>query len=348
MKSYIAALFLAVCLIFGAQAPAQAADVELLGAGATFPQPLYSKIFDAYYQQHKVKVNYQGIGSGGGIKQLMSKTVDFGGTDAFMTAGELKEAGAPVLHIPTCLGAVVLSYNLPGNPKLAFTPEIITDLFLGKIKKWNDARIAAANPKLKLPDLAVSVAHRSDGSGTTYIFSDYLSNISREWKEKVGTGKSLNWPVGLGAKGNPGVAGLIKQVPGSIGYVELIYALQNNMPFASIRNKAGKFIDPSLKSTSAAANVKLPDDTNVSLVNTDAADGYPIAGFTWLVFYKEQNYAGRSKDRAEALGKMLRWVISDGQKFAELLHYAPLSKEAAAKAEKIVKSMTYGGSPILK
>jgi phosphate transport system substrate-binding protein len=348
MSSYIVPLFLAVCLLFGAHVPTQAADVELLGAGATFPNPLYSKMFDAYYQQYKVKVNYQGIGSGGGIKQLMSKTVDFGGTDAFMTAGELKEAGAPVLHIPTCLGAVVLSYNLPENPKLAFTPEIIADIFLGKIKKWNDAKIAAINPKATLPDLAVSVAHRSDGSGTTYIFSDYLSSISKEWKDKVGTGKSLNWPVGLGAKGNPGVAGLIKQVPGAVGYVELIYALQNNMPYASIRNRAGKFIDPSLKSTSAAANVKLPDDTNVSLVNTDAADGYPIAGFTWLVFYKEQSYAGRSKDRAEALAKMLKWVISDGQKFAESLHYAPLSKEAAAKAEKIVRSMTYSGTPILK
>jgi phosphate transport system substrate-binding protein len=333
------------CIVPGT---ALSADVELLGAGATFPNPLYSKMFDAYYQQYKVKVNYQGIGSGGGIKQLISKTVDFGGTDAFMTDGELKEAGTPVLHIPTCLGAVVLSYNLPENPKLAFTPEIIADIFLGKIKKWNDPKITAANPKAKLPDLAISVAHRSDGSGTTYIFSDYLSSISKEWKEKVGTGKSLNWPVGLGAKGNPGVAGLIKQVPGSVGYVELIYALQNSMPFASVKNKAGKFIEPSLKSTSAAANIKLPDDTNVSLVNTDAPDGYPIAGFTWLMFYKEQNYGGRSRERAETLARMLKWVISDGQKFAEALHYAPLSKEGAAKADKIVKSMTYGGVPILK
>jgi len=326
-----------------------AAEKELIGAGATFPQPLYSKMFDSYFQQNGIKVNYQGIGSGGGINQLVKKTVDFGGTDAFMTDKELKEAGAPVLHIPTCLGAVVVTYNLPDNPKLNFTQEVVADIFLGKIKKWNDPKIVAANPKVKLPDLAISVVHRADGSGTTYIFSEYLTKVSKEWKEKVGTGKSLNWPAGqIGQKGNPGVAGYVKQTPGSVGYVELLYALQNKMAFGTIRNKAGMFVEPTPKSVSAAANVRIPDDTNISLTDTDAKDGYPISSFTWLIFYKEQNYGGRSKDKAEALVKMLRWIVADGQRFVEPLQYSALSKEAVARSETIIKSMTYGGATILK
>jgi phosphate transport system substrate-binding protein len=326
-----------------------AAEKELIGAGATFPQPLYSKMFDAYFQQNKIKVNYQGIGSGGGINQLVKKTVDFGGTDAFMTDKELAEAGAPVLHIPTCLGAVVVTYNLPDSPKLNFTQDLVADIFLGKIKKWNDPQIAAANPKVKLPDLAISVVHRADGSGTTYIFSEYLSKISKEWKDKIGMGKSLNWPAGqIGQKGNPGVAGYVKQTPGSVGYVELLYALQNKMAFGNIKNKAGTFVEPTPKSVSAAANVKIPDDTNVSLTDSDAKDGYPISGFTWLIFYKEQNYGGRSKEKAEALVKMLHWMVKDGQKFVEPLQYSALSSEAVAKSEKIIRSMTYGGAPILK
>jgi len=326
-----------------------AAEKELIGAGATFPQPLYSKMFDAYFQQNKIKVNYQGIGSGGGINQLVKKTVDFGGTDAFMTDKELTEAGAPVLHIPTCLGAVVVTYNLPDSPKLNFTQDLVANIFLGKIKKWNDPQIAAANPKVKLPDLAISVVHRADGSGTTYIFSEYLSKVSKEWKDNIGTGKSLNWPAGqIGQKGNPGVAGYVKQTPGSVGYVELLYALQNKMAFGNIKNKAGAFVEPTTKSVSAAANVKIPDDTNVSLTDSDAKDGYPISGFTWLIFYKEQNYGGRSKEKAEALVKMLHWMVKDGQKFVEPLQYSALSPEAVAKSEKIIRSMTYGGAPILK
>lgn len=328
---------------------ASAGDMELLGAGATFPQPLYSKMFDAYNQQYKVKINYQGIGSGGGINQLTKKTVDFGGTDAFMTAKELQAAGSPVLHIPTCLGAVVVTYNLPGSPKLNLTPEAIANIFLGNIKKWNDSRIVSANPNAKLPDLPITVVRRADSSGTTYIFTEYLTKVSGEWKSKLGTGKSVNWPAGsIGQKGNPGVAGYVKQTPGAVGYVELLYAIQNKMSYGSIKNKAGKFIEPTLKAVSAAANVKIPDDTNVSLTNTEAADGYPISGFTWLIFYKEQNYANRSKDRAEALAKMLLWAVNDGQKYVEPLQYAPLSKEAAAKANKIVRSMTYNGAPLFK
>ncbi len=324
-----------------------AAEKELIGAGATFPQPLYSKMFDAYNQQHKVKVNYQGIGSGGGINQLIKKTVDFGGTDAFMTDKELKDAGAPVLHIPTCLGAVVVTYNLPGNPKLNFTSEAVADIFLGKIKKWNDPRIVSANKGISLPDMPITVVRRADGSGTTYIFSEYLSKVSKEWKDKLGTGKSLNWPAGhIGQKGNPGVAGYIKQTPGSVGYVELLYALQNKMAFGNIQNKSGKFIEPTSKSVSAAANIKIPDDTNVSLTNTEAADGYPISGFTWLIFYKEQNYGNRSKEKAAELVKLLTWMVTDGQKYVEPLQYSALSREAADKSLKIIKSMTYGGATI--
>lgn len=346
--SRLLALMLGVGLLFGG-GHVFAAEKELIGAGATFPQPLYSKMFDAYFQQNNIKVNYQGIGSGGGINQLIKKTTDFGGTDAFMTEKEMKDAGATVLHIPTCLGAVVVTYNLSNNPKLNFTQDAVADIFLGKIKKWNDPKIAAANPNAKLPDLAISVVHRADGSGTTYIFSEYLSKVSKEWKDSVGTGKSLNWPSGqIGQKGNPGVAGYVKQTPGSVGYVELLYALQNKMAYGNIKNKAGKFVEPTPKSVSAAADVKIPDDTNVSLTDTDAKDGYPISSLTWLIFYKEQKYGGRSKEKAESLAKLMHWMVKDGQKFVEPLQYSPLSKEAVAKSEKIIKSMTYGGTPILK
>ncbi len=342
-------VLLVVCASIFPSHEVKAADKELLGAGATFPQPLYSKMFDAYFQQNKVKINYQGIGSGGGINQLTQKTVDFGATDAFMTSKELGAAGAPVLHIPTCLGAVVVTYNLPGSPKLNFTPDVIADIFLGKIKKWSDPKIAAANSSLKLPDLQITVVNRADGSGTNYIFTEYLSKVSSEWKQKIGAGKAVDWPADqIGQKGNPGVAGFVSQTPGAIGYVELIYAIQNKMAYGNVKNKAGKFIEPTLQAVSAAANVKIPDDTNVSLTNTEAATGYPISSFTWIIFYKEQNYGGRSKERAETLAKLLLWTVNDGQKFVEPLQYSALSKEAQAKANKLVRSITYNGAPILK
>lgn len=342
--------FLTLLFVFLATGfQAFAGDQELLGAGATFPQPLYSKMFDAYYQQYKVKINYQGIGSGGGINQLTKKTVDFGATDAFMSAKELTEAGATVIHIPTSLGAVVVTYNLPGNPKLNFTPDVIADIFLGKIAKWNDPRIAAANTGVKLPNLPVSVVNRADGSGTTYVFTDYLTKISKEWKEKIGAGKTVNWPAGqIGQKGNPGVAGFVSQTPGAVGYVELIYATQNKMAYGNVKNKTGKFIEPTLKAVSAAANVKIPNDTNVSLTNTEAVDGYPISSFTWIIFYKEQNYGGKAKERAEALAKLLLWTVNEGQKYVEPLQYAILSKEAQSKANKLVRSITFNGAPLLK
>jgi phosphate transport system substrate-binding protein len=265
-----------------------------------------------------------------------------------MNARELKKAEAPILHIPTCLGAVVVTYNLPDKPKLKFTPDVIADIFLGKITKWSDPRIAAINAGVKIPDMGIVVVHRSDGSGTTAIFSDYLSKVSKEWEFKVGADKSLNWPVGLGAKGNPGVAGLVNQTPGAIGYVELIYTIQNNMPAGLIKNKAGNFIEPSLQSVSAAANVELPADTRVSITNTDATDGYPISGFTWLIFYQEQNYAERNKEKADELLKLLWWMVHEGQQFAEPLHYSPLPKSAVQKSEAILRSVVYNGSPVLK
>lgn len=327
---------------------AYAQKVELTGAGATFPYPLYTKMFDAYFKNTGVKVNYQAVGSGAGITQLVNKTVDFGATDAFMTEEELKQAGADILHIPIVLGSVVLTYNLPGNPKINLSPDVIADIFLGKITEWNDPRIAKDNPNIKLPNLNIVVVRRSDGSGTTYIFSDYLSKVSQEWSKGPGRGKSLNWPTGLGAKGNPGVAGLVKQLPGSIGYVELIYALQNNMPVASIKNKSGVFVYPSLQATSASAKAEIPPDTRVSITDTPAKDGYPISGFTWIVIYKEQKYGNRTKEKAEALLNLLWWMTHEGQSLAEPLQYAPLPKDVVTKVEALLKSATYGGSKVLK
>ena len=345
---YIFTVFAGLSLIVALATTGFAGEQELVGAGATFPYPLYSKMFDVYGKEYQVKVNYQAIGSGGGIRQLINKTVDFGGSDAVMSDEDAKAAGGPVLHIPVCSGAVVLVYSLPGNPEIKFTPDVIADIFLGKVKKWNDSRIAAANPGMKLPDLDISVVHRSDGSGTTSIFSDYLSKVSNGWKEKVGAGTALNWPVGLGAKGNPGVAGLVKQVPGSVGYVELIYALQNKMAYGTIQNKGGKFIKPTLPSTSAAANISLPDDMKVSLTDTNAADGYPIAGFTWILLYKEQKYGDKAEAKAKDVVKLVRWMTHEGQKYAEPMHYAPLSKNAVQKAEQLLNSVTYGGNRIIK
>jgi phosphate transport system substrate-binding protein len=344
----ILTLLVAVTLVFGIAAMSMAAEMELLGAGATFPQPLYSKMFDVYYKQFKVKVNYQGVGSGAGIEQLTKKTVDFGATDAPMKDSALAEAPAPIAHVPICLGAVVVTYNLPGNPQLKLSRAVLVDIFLGKITKWNDKAIAALNPGVSLPALPVTVVHRSDGSGTTNIFTDYLAKISPEWKDKVGAGKEVNWPVGLGAKGNPGVAGQIKNVPGSVGYVELIYALENGMPTAMLENKSGGYIAASLESTKLSADVAIPDDTRMSLTDTDAAKGYPITGLTWLILYKEQNYDGRSMAEAKALVDLLWWMTHEGQAQCEPLHYAPIPKAAVDKTEKILKSITYDGKPIRK
>ncbi len=345
---YLLSCLLILVMVTSAAFEGAAKEQELIGAGATFPYPFYSKMFDVYSKEYGVKINYQAIGSGGGIRQLTNKIVDFGGSDAVMTDKDLKEAGAPILHIPTCAGAVVVTYNLAGDPQLKFTPDIIADIFLGKIKKWNDPRITAINPGWKSPGTDIIVVHRSDGSGTTAIFSSYLSKVSPEWKGKVGAGPSLNWPAGLGGKGNPGVAGLVKQTPGSFGYVELIYALQNKMSYGTIKNKKGSFVKPTIASTSLAANTALPDDMKADLTDTDSAGGYSISGFTWILVYKEQNYRQRKEEKAKALVNLLWWMTHEGQKYAEPLHYAPLSKAAVGKAEKLIKSITYNDKPILK
>ncbi len=323
-------------------------EIELLGAGATFPYPLYSKMFDVYYKAERIKVNYQSIGSGGGIRQLLEKAVDFGATDAFMTDVQLGKAEGKILHIPICLGAVVVTYNLPGNPELRLTPDIIADIFLGKITMWNDSKIQKLNPSLKLPAKDIIVVHRSDGSGTTFIFVDYLSKVSKEWEAKVGRGTSVNWPIGLGGKGNEGVSGLVKQTPNSIGYVELIYAITNNLPVAFIKNKSGNFIKPSIESVTKSATVEIPDDTRVSITDTNSQNGYPISGFTWIIVYQEQNYKNRSEDKAKTLVNLLWWMIHEGQKYTTPLNYAPLPQEVVLKAERIIKSITYNGKPLLR
>src|SRR4030043_2028818 len=338
---YLLSCLLILVMVTSAAFEGFAKEIELIGAGATFPYPFYSKMFDVYSKEYGVKINYQGIGSGGGIRQLNNKTVDFGGSDAVMTDKDLKEAGAPILHIPPCAGAVVVTYNLAGDPQLKFTPDIIADIFLGKIKKWNDPRITAVNPGWKSPGTDIIVVHRSDGSGTTAIFSSYLSKVSPEWKGKVGAGPSLNWPAGLGGKGNPGVAGLVKKTPGSFGYVELIYALQNKMPYGTIKNKKGNFVTATLAATSKAADINLPDDMKVSLTDTDAPEGYPISGFTWILVYKDQSYGDRSAEKAKARVKLLWWVTHEGQKYTEPLEYSPLSKKAVEKSEKLIKSISY-------
>ncbi len=340
-------VFIGLCLVLFSRFGISS-NFTILGAGATFPYPLYDKWFHVYENITGIKVNYQAIGSGGGIRQLINRIVDFGATDAFMSNDELHVAPAEILHFPTCIGAVVITYNLPRIPTLRFTPDILADIFLGKITKWNDKRIVEVNPNIKLPNMSIVVVHRADGSGTTFIFSDYLSKISEEWKKEVGVGKTLNWPVGLGGKGNPGVSGLVRQIPGSIGYVELIYAKQNKMPVGLIENKAGHFIKPTLKSISLAANIRLPDDTRMSITDTNAPYGYPICSFSWIIFYKEQFYGGRSLKKAKALAKLFWWMIHEGQKYNERLLYARLPHTVIKKAELIIKNMTYKGKPIIK
>ena len=341
---------LAVFAMFGIASAIKAQDDKtLLGAGATFPYPFYSKLFSEYNKKTGIQVNYQSIGSGGGMLQLTNKTVDFGASDGPLNADQTAKIGAPVLHVPMVSGAVVITYNLPGdNNLISLTPDVIADIFLGKITKWSDPRIISLNKGVNIPALPILVAHRADGSGTTGIFTNYLGKVSPEWLSKVGAGNAVNWPVGLGGKGNEGVAGVVKQTPGAIGYVELIYALQNKMDYAKVKNKKGSFIVPSLASVTAASNIKLPEDSKIFLTDTEAKDGYPIAGLTWILIYKEQNYSNRTAERAKKLVDLLWWNLHEGQAFAAPLNYAPLSKEALKVAEKILKSATYNGKAILK
>ncbi len=322
---------------------------SLLGAGSTFVYPLFSKLFAVYAKETHVMVNYQSIGSGGGILQITNKTVDFGDSDAPLNDEQTKKMGAPVLHIPMCSGAVVISYNLPNvTAKLKLTGDVIADIFLGKITQWNDPKIAKVNPGVSLPPTGVFVAHRSDGSGTTNIFTTYLAAVSPDWAKNPGKGSAINWPAGIGGKGNEGVSGLIKQTPGAIGYIELSYAIQNKMPYADVENKSGNFITPTVESVSAAGNVNMPDDAKIWLTNTDAKDGYPISGLTWALLYQEQGYGGRNLARAQKLVKLLWWNIHEGQQYCKDLYYAPLAPNAVAVGEKILKSATFQGKPILQ
>jgi phosphate transport system substrate-binding protein len=317
-----------------------AAPVLINGAGATFPYPIYSKWFDLYSKSHpEVRFNYQSIGSGGGIKQVTAGTVDFGATDGPMTPEQLAEATGRIFHIPMVMGSVAVTYNIDGVKNgLKLTPDVIADIFLGKITNWNDARIASVNPDIKLPSEDILVVHRSDGSGTTYIFVDYLSAVSGAWKSKVGKGTSVNWPVGLGGKGNEGVTGTLKQTPGSIGYVELSYAAKNNLALASIANKSGAFIEPTLESTSKAAEgIVIPDDFRVSLVNPANPDAYPISGFTWLLIYKDMPDPVKGK----AIVEFIKWAIHDGQQYTKDLLYAPLPAEVVGLIEKKLEQVKY-------
>jgi phosphate transport system substrate-binding protein len=331
-----AALGAAALACGGDRAPGGGATVDtaaratggtaLTGAGATFPNPIYTKWFDSYAKATGVRINYQSIGSGGGIRQFTEGTVDFGATDGPMTDEQIKAVQGNVIHIPTVIGAVVLTYNLPslGSTKLRLDAPTIADIYLGRLTKWNDSRIARMNPGVKLPDQDIIVAHRSDGSGTTYVFVDYLSKVSPDWKQKVGKATSVNWPVGLGGKGNEGVTQQVKQTDGAIGYVELIYAISNKLPYAIVKNAAGNFVEPTLQTaTAAASGVDLPADTDfrVSITNAEGPNAYPITSFTWLLIRKE----GQDPSKSKAIWDFVRWMSdAEAQRLAADLHYAPL------------------------
>lgn len=320
-----------------------AAQLKLNGAGATFPYVIYSKWFDVYSKKTGVEFNYQSIGSGGGIKQVTEGTVDFGASDAPMTDQQMQDVkqkqGTAIVHIPTVMGAVVMTYNVTGLGKgLKLTPDVLAGIYLGEITRWNDPKITAVNAGLNLPDQAIFVAHRSDGSGTTNIFTDYLTKVSKEWEQKVGRGTAVNWPVGLGGKGNEGVSGLVKQSEGAIGYVELAYAVQNQLPYAQLQNQAGAFVEPTFDAVSAAAAgaaKNMPEDLRVMITNAPGKAAYPICGFTWLLIYENP----KDKQKGEAITKFLNWAMTDGQSYAKDLYYAPLPKEVVKLCQKKINNI---------
>ena len=335
MKKTLAAS-LAFASVLAATASAQ---MLINGAGATFPYPIYSKWFNSYAKvDPSVRFNYQSIGSGGGQKQILAETVDFGASDGPMSDENLAKAPRKLLHIPTVAGADVVSYNLPGSPHLKLDGATLAGIFLGKVTKWNDPAITSQNPGVSLPDQDIVVVHRSDGSGTTYIFTDYLSSVSSEWKEKVGKNTSVNWPTGLGGKGNEGVSGQIKQVPGALGYIELAYAKQNNLPYADMKNSTGNYVTPSIDSVTAAlATAMIPDDFRFSMVNPPGPDAYPIAGTTWLLVYQQQKDAAKGQKIVE----FLKWAYVDGEKMAASLDYAPLPQNVQDRVLKRIAEITY-------
>ncbi|MDX6403345.1 MAG: phosphate transport system substrate-binding protein [Blastocatellia bacterium] len=348
MRAKVAIVFLGIlALVFAACSGKSGGEVRLQGAGATFPNPLYQKWLSEYGKLNpNVKIDYQSIGSGGGIKQIQARTVDFGASDSPMKDADLKAAPGEILHVPTVLGAVVITYNLAGVAQpLRFTPDVIADIFLGKLKKWNDPRIKTENSAVNLPEADITVVHRSDGSGTSAVFTDYLSKVSPEWKEKVGSGTSPNWPVGLGGKGNEGVTGQVKQTPNTIGYVELAYAVQNKLPVGLVKNKAGNFVEPSIDAVTTAAAEAVaatPDDLRVSITDAPGPTAYPISSYTYILVYKEQQDAVKGK----VLVDFLWWGIHDGEKFAKDLLYAPLPDDIIKRAEAKINSITAGGKPL--
>ncbi len=325
-----------LCVVLAAPAFGQ---TTVNGAGATFPNPMYQKWFSEYHKAHPdIQFNYQSIGSGGGIRQVLAQTVDFGASDGPMTDEQLSQAKTKILHIPTVMGAVVPAYNVPGvSTELKFTPEALAGIFMGKITTWNDPAIAKANPGVSLPNQTIIVVHRSDGSGTTYIFTDYLSKVSSEWANGPGKGTSVKWPVGLGGKGNEGVAGMIRQMQGGIGYIELIYAVQNKIDYGLVKNASGTFVKASLESvTAAAASVKsMPADFRVSITNAPGKDAYPISSFTWLLIPEKSKEAAKGK----ILADFLTWMVDDGQKMTAELTYAPLPGNVAEKVKGAIKSV---------
>lgn len=351
MRMYVAILMIAVAAFglagCGGQPGSTGGEARIQGAGATFPNPLYQKWFSEYNKANpNTKFDYQSIGSGGGIKQITERTVDFGGSDAPMKDDDLKKTPGEILHIPTVLGAVVVTYNLPGvATELKLTQEAVAGIFLGKIKKWDDAAITSVNPGVSFPANDILVKHRSDGSGTSYVFTEYLSKVSPEWQTRVGTGTSVQWPAGDGAKGNEGVTGQVKQTPNSIGYTELIYAEQNKLPVASIRNSAGEFVRPTLDSVTAAAAAaadQMPDDLRVSITNSPGSTAYPISSYTYLLVYKEQEDSVKGK----AVVDFLWWAIHNGQQIARDMQYAPLPAQVVTKAEQKIKAITNKGAPL--
>ena len=351
MKKLILAVLMVTALVSCGKKNSDKNDgkANLTAAGATFPLPFYNMTIDVYTKNAVNTITYGGIGSGGGIRSLKDKVVDFGATDAYLSDDQASELPAEVVHIPTCIGAVVVAYNLDGVDGVKLTNKNLEDIFLGKVTKWNDVSIQSSNDGLSLPDKAITVVYRSDGSGTTYIFSDFMSKISEAWANSLGTGKALNWPSGIGAKGNPGVAGTISQTDGSIVYMGSEYAFAQKIQVAKLQNSSGKFIEPSIESISAAAKGEIPDDTRVMITNSADSSAYPISGFTWIILYKEQAYNGRSLSQAESTLDFLSWLIGpDAQAIAPQVHYSPLPNTAIEKAKSVLASVTYEGKPILK
>lgn len=321
---------------------------QLSGAGATFPLPFYNVVFEQFGQVNGDQVAYGGIGSGGGVRNLCDKIVDFAGSDAFLSDKEMAEMDS-VIHVPTCMGAVVVAYNLDGVTELKLSGEVIASIFAGEIKMWNDERLAALNPSVQLPEEAIIPVYRSDGSGTTFVFTDYLAKASPMWASQYGAGKSVNFPTGQAAKGNPGVATVIRQTKNAIGYVGSEYAFAQNIPYARVENQRGEFVLPSAATISAAASGEIPADTRCSITHSDAAGAYPISTFTWMIVYKEQNYSGRTKEQAAATLALLRYILSDeAQRITSEVHYAPLPAKAKELSMQNLKAVTYDGAPILQ